>query len=90
MTTDRQMAVMYAAQEATIAALRSIDDLDLADRLERCTTARHERHYGDGWPHTHRTAACVWCRRPIIRSWWNGMCQWPAGATTSLAIMRID
>ena len=19
---------------------------------------------------------CVWCRRPMIRSWWNGMCQW--------------
>ena len=34
MTTDHQMAKAYAAQEAVIASLRSIGDLDLAERLE--------------------------------------------------------
>ena len=41
------MAIMYAAQEATIDALRGIGDPDLADRLERCTTARRERRGGE-------------------------------------------
>src|ERR1700733_10230719 len=27
--------------------------------------------------------------RPMIRSWWNGMCQWTAAATTSLAIIPL-
>src|ERR1700733_6963244 len=27
--------------------------------------------------------------RPMIRSWWNGMCQWTAAATTSLAITPL-
>src|ERR1700733_16014389 len=27
--------------------------------------------------------------RPMIRSWWNGMCQWTAAATTSLAIIAL-
>ena len=90
MTTDRQMAMMYAAQQEVIAALRGIGEPDLADRLERCMTARRERRGGDGWPFTCRSAACVWCRRPMIRSWWHGMCQWTAEATSSLAIMRCD
>ena len=30
-------------------------------------TARRERRGGDGWPFTCRSAACVWCRRPMIR-----------------------
>ena len=75
------MAMMYAAQQEVIAALHAIGELDLADRLERCMTARRERRGGDGWPFTCRSAACVWCRRPMIRSWWNGMCQWTAEAT---------
>ena len=83
------MATMYAAQQEVIAALRSIGEPDLADRLERCMTARRERRGGDGWPFTCRSAACVWCRRPMIRSWWNGMCQWSAAATSSLAIIPI-
>src|ERR1700693_5429760 len=88
MTTDHQMATMYAAQQEVIAALRGIDEPDLADRLERCMTARRDRHGGDGWPFSCRSAACGWCRRPLIRSWWNGMCQWSAEATTwSLAII---
>ena len=62
----------------------------LAYRLERCVQARRERHGGDGWPFTCRSAACVWCRRPMIRSWWNGMCRWSAEATTwSLAIIPL-
>jgi hypothetical protein len=91
MTTDRQMALMYAAQEDVIAALQGIGEPDLADRLERCMTARRDRRGGDGWPYSCRSSACVWCRRPLMRSWWNGMCQWTAEATAwSLAIMRID
>jgi hypothetical protein len=39
MTTERQMAMMYAAQEQVIAACRGIDEPDLANRLERCATA---------------------------------------------------
>ena len=72
---------MMSAQQEVIVALRGIGELDLADRLERCMTARRERRGGDGWPYTCRSAACVWCRRPMIRSWWNGMCRWSAEAT---------
>jgi hypothetical protein len=91
MTTDRQMAMMYAAQQEVIAALRSIGDLDLAERLEDCTTTRLARHSGSGWPHICRSSACVWCRRPMIRAWWFGMRQWTAeAAMSSLAIMQID
>jgi hypothetical protein len=84
------MAAMYAAQEHVTAVLRSIGEPDLATRLERCMTARRERHHGDGWPFTCRSAACVWCRRPVIRSWWNGMRQWTAAATMwSLATIPL-
>jgi hypothetical protein len=90
MTTNRQMAMMYAAQEEVIVALRSINEPDLAGRLEDCTTTRLARHSGSGWPRTCRFAACVWCRPPMIRSWWHGMCQWTAEATAwSLAIMPV-
>jgi hypothetical protein len=134
MTTDRHMAKAYAAQEEVIVALRSIGGLDLAERLEDCTTTRlppqsasptahfksnqaaHKpqfrgsildadppahgvkiarrntrllRHSGSGWPHICRSAACAWCRRPMIRGWWYGMCQWSASATTSLAIIPL-
>jgi hypothetical protein len=51
--------------------------------------ARGDRRGGDGWPFTCRSAACVWCRRPLIRAWWNGMCQWSAATTTSLAIIPL-
>jgi hypothetical protein len=50
MTTDHQMAMMYAAQQEVITALRSIGEVDLADRLERCMTARRDRSGSDGWP----------------------------------------
>ncbi len=91
MTTDHQMAMMYVAQQEVIAALYVIGEPNLADRLERCMTARRERRGGDGWPFTCRSAACVWCRRPLIRSWWHGMCRWSAEATTwSLAIIPMN
>jgi hypothetical protein len=38
MTTDHQMAMMYAAQKQDIAVIRGIDEPDLANRLERCAT----------------------------------------------------
>ena len=85
MTTDHQMATMYAAQQEVIAP-SAIGEPDLADRLERCMTARHERRHGDGWPFTCRSAACVWCRRPMIRGWWlacakSASLAWPAATT---------
>jgi hypothetical protein len=90
MTTDRQMETMYAAQQEVIVVLHAIGETDLADRLERCMSARRERHHGDGWPCICRSAGCVWCRRPMIRSWWNGMRQWTAEATTwSLAVIPL-
>jgi hypothetical protein len=89
MTTDHQMAMMYAAQQEVIIALTEVDEPDLANRLERCMTARRERRGGDGWPFTCRTAGCVWCRPPMIRSWWNGMRHWSAAATSSLAIISL-
>jgi hypothetical protein len=81
------MAKMYAAQQEVITALRGIDEFDLAARVERCMAARHQRRGGDGWPFTCRSAACAWCRPPMIRSWWNGMRRWTAEATSSLAII---
>jgi hypothetical protein len=90
MTRDHQMATMYAAQRQVIITLRAIDETDLADRLDRCMTALHERQGGDGWPFTCRSAACVWCRPSLMRGWWNGMCQWSAeAAISSLAIIAV-
>lgn len=90
MTTDRQMELAYAAQHEVIVTLRSIGEPDLAARLERCMTARRERCGCDGWPFTCRSAACVWCRRAMIRGWWFGMCGWSAeAATSSLAIIPL-
>jgi hypothetical protein len=52
-------------------------------------TERRERRGGDGWPRICLSTACVWCRRAMIRSRWNGICDWSAEATTwSLAIIR--
>jgi hypothetical protein len=90
MTTQREMEITYVAQQEIIVALYEIDDPDLATRLERCMTARCERHYGDGWPYSCRTAACLWCRRAMIRGWWAGICDWSEAATaSSLAIIPI-
>ena len=70
--------------------LSTFGDTDLADRLHRCMTARQQRHYGDGWPYSCRSAACFWCRRAMIRGWWEGMRYWSEAATTSsLAIISI-
>jgi hypothetical protein len=84
------MAMAYTAQQEVIAVLYVIGESDLAGRLERCMTVRRDRRGGDGWPFTCRSAACVWCRRPLIRPWWNGMSRWSAEQTSSLAIVRID
>ena len=54
MTTERQMAMAYAAQEKVIVALRTIGVADLVVRLEHCMTARRSRHNGDGWLFTCR------------------------------------
>jgi len=90
MTTDRQMAMMYAAQQDVIVALRVTGDTDLAVRLERCMTARRERHGGDGWPRTCRSAGCAWCRLPTMRRWWDGIRNWLPGSASSLAIIPVQ
>jgi hypothetical protein len=89
MTTQREMAMAHTAQQQVIAALRSIGEVDLATRLEQCMTVRRERHNGDGWPRTCRTAACVWCRRSMMHGWWAGMRDWSAATAVSLAIIPI-
>jgi hypothetical protein len=91
MTTDREMAKMYADQEEVIAALHAMGDHNLAGRLERCAMARRDRHHGGSWPRLCCSVACAWCRRPTIRSWWGGFCDWTAAiGTSSLAIIQID
>jgi hypothetical protein len=88
MTTQSEMEIAYASQQEVIAILYEIGDPDLANRLERCMTARQLRHYGDGWAYSCRTPACLFCRRPMIRGWWEGMRHWSEVATTSsLAII---
>ena len=88
MTTAREMEISYTEQQQIITALRDSGNSDLADRLQRCMTARRERHYGDGWPYCCRSSACIWCRRAAIRGWWSGILYWSQAATTSsLAII---
>ena len=89
MTTQREMEEAYAAQQEVIVALHANGDIDLAARLERCMTARRERHYGDGWPYSCRSAACVWCRRAMIRGWWFGIREWSSATASSLAIIPV-
>jgi hypothetical protein len=43
MTTDHQMATMYATQQEVIVALTEVDEVDLAGRLGRCMSARRSR-----------------------------------------------
>ena len=50
MTTEREMKIAYLAQQEVVAVLYEIGEPILADRLQRCMTARQQRHYGDGWP----------------------------------------
>jgi hypothetical protein len=90
MTTQREMEMAYATQEVVIAVLYEIGDPDLADRLQRCMTARQQRHYGDGWPYSCRSPACFWCRRAMFRGWWAGMRYWSEAASiSSLAIIPV-
>ena len=90
MTTAREMEMAYIAQHEVIAALYENGNPDLADFLRRCMTARQQRHYGDGWPYSCRSPACFWCRRAMIRGWWEGIRYWSeAAATLSLAIISI-
>jgi hypothetical protein len=85
------MEMAYIVQQEIIDALRSIGDAHLAVRLERCMTARHDRHYGDGWPFSCRSSACFWCRRAMVRGWWAGICHWSeAAAISSLAIIPVQ
>jgi hypothetical protein len=83
------MAMAYADQQGVIATLTEIGDPDLTARLERCMKAHRERHFGDGWPYSCRSAACIWCRRAMIRGWWFGMREWSSVVTASLAIIPV-
>jgi hypothetical protein len=90
MTTQHEMEMVYVTQAEVIATLCEIGDDDLAIRLQRCMTARRERHYCGGWPYSCRTSACFWCRRAMIRGWWAGMAYWSeAVAASSLAIISV-
>ena len=61
MTTQHEMEIAYTTQQEVIDTLRSISQVDLAARLERCMTARQQRHYGSGWPYS--------CRFDIVVAW---------------------
>jgi hypothetical protein len=90
MTTQREMEISYTKQQQVISLLNKIGHHDLADRLERCMTARQQRHYGDGWPFSCRSPACLWCRRAMVRGWWEGIRYWSdAAPTSSLAIVSL-
>ena len=83
------MEKAYAAQQEVIDTLHEIGDPDLAARLERCMMARQQRHCGDGWPYSCRSAGCLWCRRTMIRGWWFGMREWSSASVSSLAIISV-
>jgi hypothetical protein len=90
MTTQLEMEIAYIVQQEVIATLYEIGDPDLAGRLERCMTARQQRHYGTGWPFSCRSSACLWCRRAMIRGWWAGIRYWSeTAAASSLIIITI-
>jgi hypothetical protein len=74
--------------ETVSIALLSVDEPDLAARLDRCMTAHSSRHHGNGRPFSCQSAACVWCRRPMIHGWWTGICEW-TDAMSSLGILSI-
>ena len=88
MNTKRETELSYTEQQAIIDALLSINETDLAARLDRCMTAHRSRHHNNGRRFTCQSAACVWCRRAMIHGWWVGICDW-AEATSSLAILSI-
>jgi hypothetical protein len=87
MTTRQQMKCAIAVQREVIAVLHAMGQTHAADRLRRCMAARQGRRSGGGWPRTCRSAGCAWCRSPLIRAWWSGMCNWSAPTTSSLAII---
>jgi hypothetical protein len=89
MTKLREMELSYTEQQAVIDTLLSINEPDLAARLDRCMTAHRSRHHGAGRPFSCQSPACMWCRRAMIHGWWVGICDW-AEATSSLAILSID
>jgi hypothetical protein len=59
MTTERQMVVMYAAQQKVIALLNETGDADLAARLERCLDGTTRAPLWRRLAYSCRSAACV-------------------------------
>lgn len=68
----------FDRQREMIHGLHDIGEIELADRLDTCMASRRNRYSGDGWPWLCRSVACVWCRRPLTRAWWGGICDWAA------------
>ncbi len=85
------LAKAEAAQSRVIAALRAAGDTATADRLLRCQMARSTRRGGSGggWPWRCRSAGCWACRRPAIRRWWSGLCQWVAAWGTPVSFCKL-
>ena len=88
MTTQRETKLSYTEQQAVIRALHSVDEPDLAARLDRCMAAHRSGNHGNGRPFSCQSAACAWCRRAMIHGWWVGICDW-AEATSSLVVLSI-
>ena len=88
MTTQRETKLSYTEQQAVIRALHSVDEPDLATRLDRCMAAHRSGQNGSGRRFSCQSAACMWCRPATSHGWWTGMCDW-AEAASSLAILPI-
>ena len=89
MTTRQQMESAAAMQREVIALLNAMGQTHVANRLHRCMVARQGRRSSDGWPWTCRSTGCAWCRSPLMRAWWAGMCDWSVPTTSSLAVIPL-
>ena len=88
MTTDHQMATMYAAQHEVIAALYGIGEFGLVGRLEHCMQAWRDRYGGMVSLSPCRSPTCAWRRQPLIRGWWLACADGRQNQRLSLAIMH--
>ncbi len=87
-STRVALAEAEATQSRVIAALRASGDSTNADRLLRCQMARSARR-GGGWPWRYRSAGCWSCRRPAIRRWWAGLCEWVAAWGAPVSFCKL-
>lgn len=86
MTTQRKLSIANTTQRKVIATLRIASEQELASALERCMAGRQN---SNGRSRSCRSPGCVWCRQPMIHTWWDVIRDWAAPETSSLAIIRL-